>query len=426
MSNILIRAEGLSKLYVMGEYVRYRALRDTLAGAARGWLERFGGGAGSADAAPLKEIWALRDVSFDVHEGEVLGVVGRNGAGKSTLLKLLARITEPTRGCVTVRGRVGSLLEVGTGFHPELTGRENIFLSGAVLGMRRLEIASKLDDIVSFAEIGAFLDTPVKRYSSGMYVRLAFSVAAHLEPEILLVDEVLAVGDTAFQKKCIGRMGEVTRQGRTVVFVSHNMGAVTALCTQALVLTRGRMSVSPTDVAMAVRAYAGQVEDLAAGTLRDRTDRKGQGRLRIVAFEAVSAAGTRGDGLLPGVDAEFRIQYEADQPADLADLTAAITLTSTQGAAVAMLGNNLTEQGLGVVPKRGTLVCRVPRLPLAPGRYFLNLILRQKNVVEDWIQEAALISVEDGDFYGTGRLTPPTHGGVFLEQRWSVVPTQAS
>ena len=236
----VVHAENLGKQYVLGHGPAvHDTLRDTLTSGARD-VVRFLRGRGEGRSAD-DTIWALRDVSFEVRRGEVVGVIGRNGAGKSTLLKILSRITEPTTGFGWIRGRVGSLLEVGTGFHGELTGRENIFLSGAILGMRRREIAKKFDEIVAFAEIERFIDTPVKRYSSGMYLRLAFAVAAHLEPEILLVDEVLAVGDAAFQKKCLGKIGEVAREDRTVLFVSHNLVAVETLCGRALWLEDGRI-----------------------------------------------------------------------------------------------------------------------------------------------------------------------------------------
>ena len=237
MSDVAIRVENLSKLYTLGKRERYRTLRDTLTDALAAPFRRLRNGASPETEA--ETLWALKDVSFEVKHGEVLGVIGRNGAGKSTLLKILSRITEPTGGRAEIHGRVGSLLEVGTGFHPELTGRENIFLNGAILGMKKAEILRKFDEIVAFAEVEKFIDTPVKHYSSGMYVRLAFAVAAHLEPEILIVDEVLAVGDAEFQKKCLGKMGDVAAEGRTVLFVSHNMGAVTSLCTRVVCLANG-------------------------------------------------------------------------------------------------------------------------------------------------------------------------------------------
>jgi lipopolysaccharide transport system ATP-binding protein len=240
MSEIAISVENLGKRYrIGGPQERYKRFTETVMGTLTAPLRHVRNL--GKPIPPDETLWALRDVSFEVKEGEVVGIIGRNGAGKSTLLKLLSRITEPTEGEIRVRGRVGSLLEVGTGFHPELTGRENIYLNGAILGMRRAEIAQKFDEIVAFAEIEKFLDTPVKRYSSGMYVRLAFAVAAHLEPEVLVVDEVLAVGDVAFQKKCLGKMEAVSKGGRTVLFVSHNMAAIENLCRTGVVLDRGRV-----------------------------------------------------------------------------------------------------------------------------------------------------------------------------------------
>ena len=250
--DIVIRAEGLGKNYMIGHEAqreRYVALRDVIARGARSAFRKATDIAKGRIVVPgdeMEEFWALKDINFEVKRGEVLGIIGRNGAGKSTLLKILSRITEPTEGRVTIKGRVASLLEVGTGFHPELTGRENIYLNGAILGMTRSEIKRKFDEIVAFAEVEKFLDTPVKRYSSGMYVRLAFAVAAHLEPEILIVDEVLAVGDAEFQKKCLGKIGEVANGGRTVLFVSHNMAAVASLCTNAMLLHCGEIQVDDT------------------------------------------------------------------------------------------------------------------------------------------------------------------------------------
>src|SRR5881628_252867 len=274
MSDIAIRVEGISKHYRIGaRQERYYTLRDTLTEAVTrpfqklaAFFSRNGAGTRTPEAW---SIWALKDVSFDVKRGEVVGIIGRNGAGKSTLLKILSRITEPTEGRARIHGRVGSLLEVGTGFHPELTGRENIYLNGAILGMKKAEIDRKFDEIVAFAEVEQFIDTPVKHYSSGMYVRLAFAVAAHLEPEILIVDEVLAVGDSAFQKKCLGKMSEISHGGRTVLFVSHNMEAVLRLCTSAILLKNGQV-VDRGSAENVVRRYLASVESEASVPLRDK------------------------------------------------------------------------------------------------------------------------------------------------------------
>lgn len=283
MSDTVIRVENLAKKYVLGhqqEGNSYKTFRGAITDAAKSV-----GGAlksrGKKEASPTREeFWALKDVSFEIKQGDRVGFIGRNGAGKSTLLKVLSRITEPTSGSIRIKGRVASLLEVGTGFHPELTGRENIFLNGAILGMSKVEIKRKFDEIVAFAEIEKFLDTPVKRYSSGMYVRLAFAVAAHLEPEILIVDEVLAVGDVQFQKKCIGKMEEVGKQGRTILFVSHNLGVVQSLCTRGVLLGRGTVLADDT-ASVAVSTYLKTIEQASSQNLLERTDRHGKGQVRL-------------------------------------------------------------------------------------------------------------------------------------------------
>ncbi len=279
MADVVIRVEGLGKQYRIShrqeKYRKYRTLRDAVASAAMApvrAVQAFVRGNGSRQNA-FELFWALRDVSFEVRRGEVLGIIGRNGAGKSTLLKILSRITEPTEGRAEIHGRVGSLLEVGTGFHPELSGRENIYLSGAILGMRRVEIKRKFDEIVAFADVERFIDTPVKHYSTGMYLRLAFSVAAHLDPEILLVDEVLAVGDAAFQKKCLGKMGDAAQEGRTVLFVSHNMGAMSNLCQSTLCLDGGRIvEIGETEAVIAgyISRISADIPDQGLADLRFR------------------------------------------------------------------------------------------------------------------------------------------------------------
>jgi len=261
MNDVVIKAENLGKKYVIGHQAErggYTALRDVLMQNARTLWNKtkdLATGKPIIQGDTLEEVWALKDVSFEIRRGEAVGIIGRNGAGKSTLLKILSRITEPSTGRVTIKGRVASLLEVGTGFHPELSGRENIYLNGTILGMTRVEIKQKFDEIVAFAEVEKYLDTPVKRYSSGMYVRLAFAVAAHLEPEILVVDEVLAVGDAQFQKKCLGKMGDVAKEGRTVLFVSHNMGAIASLCRNCMLLENGQLSIMSGNVPKIVQLY---------------------------------------------------------------------------------------------------------------------------------------------------------------------------
>lgn len=313
MSQAIIAVENLSKRYLIAQSPgqnRYIALRDVICNKAS-TLGRVGvdliHGRRLARLKDVNEFWALRDVSFEIKEGEVVGIIGRNGAGKSTLLKLLSRITEPTRGRITLRGRIASLLEVGTGFHPELTGRENIFLNGAVLGMRKAEIKRKFDDIVGFAEVERFLDTPVKRYSSGMYVRLAFAVAAFLEPEILVVDEVLAVGDIEFQKKCLGKMNDVARGGRTVLFVSHNMAAVTSLTTRGIVLRSGEVAFNGA-TADAVAYY---VQLGTAGM--SRTEVLGRGiQATIIDASLVNSLGEPTRTYTPGSPMRLEVTFETD------------------------------------------------------------------------------------------------------------------
>ena len=303
MTELAIRVQGLSKLYRIGERQRYKSLREiimrTLAAPFR-----------AGERHPPETIWALDDVSFEVMRGEVLGVIGRNGAGKSTLLKILSRITEPTRGRVEVYGRVGSLLEVGTGFHPELTGRENIYLNGAILGMKRAEIERKFDEIVAFAEVERFLDTPVKHFSTGMYLRLAFAVAAHLEPEILLVDEVLAVGDASFQKKCLGKMEQVGQEGRTVVFVSHSMSAVTRLCGRGLLLDAGRVMLDGLADQVAATYMRSDLGTTAARRWDDASKAPGDESVRLRAVRIRTREGTVTD--VVDIDDPVAVEMEYD------------------------------------------------------------------------------------------------------------------
>jgi lipopolysaccharide transport system ATP-binding protein len=302
--NLAIEANKISKVYRVGEsYSTYQSLRESITETISSQLDRWR--TPKSSQKKTQNFWALQEVSFSIHQGEVVGIIGRNGAGKSTLLKILARITRPTHGTARIYGRVGSLLEIGTGFHPELTGRENIYLSGAIIGMKRVEIKQKFDEIVDFANIETFLDTPVKRYSSGMYVRLAFAVAAHLEPEILLVDEVLAVGDLAFQKKCMGRMGEIARTGRTVLFVSHNMNAIRSLCERTFLIHKGHLQADGPS-GQVIREYiaASGVLDNNQGeiTWEENEGAPGNDEIRLISIRMVTTDGkvqNTFDGNLP-------------------------------------------------------------------------------------------------------------------------------
>lgn len=425
MNDIVIKAENLGKKYVIGhqaENGRYVALRDVLMQSARSFWSKTKDlvqGKPIIQGDTLEEVWALKDANFDIHRGEAVGIIGRNGAGKSTLLKVLSRITEPSAGRVTIKGRVASLLEVGTGFHPELTGRENIYLNGAILGMTRAEIKQKFDKIVAFAEVEQYLDTPVKRYSSGMYVRLAFAVAAHLEPEILVVDEVLAVGDAQFQKKCLGKMEEVGREGRTVLFVSHNMAAISALCKKAITLKNGQMMTSVMEVNKAIDSYLSsleaQTEDLSA-----RKDRQGEGKIRIIGFGIFDRQGKKLNTLISGQYAEFRIYYSCINNPKPANVSAGISISSTAGQFLVQLGNEMAQGTFDSINQEGYIVCKIVKLPIAPMKLKANLIIRQNNIIQDWIQEAVTIIVESGDFYGTGQVTEASHGGFLMEQEWHV------
>jgi lipopolysaccharide transport system ATP-binding protein len=363
-----------------------------------------------------REFWALKDISLEIKKGEVIGLIGGNGAGKSTLLKILSRITEPTSGFADIHGRIASLLEVGTGFHGELSGRENIYLNGAILGMKRAEIARQFDSIVEFAEIGPFVDTAVKHYSSGMYVRLAFAVAAHLQPEILLVDEVLAVGDIAFQRKCLGKMDQVAKDGRTIIFVSHNMAAVEGLCASAYMLAEGRvvMRGTTTDV---ISRYLSSSAALSSVPLEHRTDRGGDQKLTFTDIQLLTDNGTPTAVVQSGKDVEFSVGYRADG-IDIRNVEMSIDIFAQGGQCMIILNNEMRGIGFASAPARGRFRCRVERFPLAPGQYLITLFCRVNGTISDWVQQAALLTVEGGDFFGSGRLPAPTHGGVLVPQEW--------
>jgi lipopolysaccharide transport system ATP-binding protein len=421
MSEIAIRVEGIRKRYRIGEREKYVALRDVLTNALKAplrMLRRRGGAAGNGRP---DHIWALDGVSLEIQHGEAVGLIGRNGAGKTTLLKILSRITKPTEGRAEIRGRVGSLLEVGTGFHQELTGRENIYLNGAILGMKKAEIDRKFDEMVAFAEVETFLDTPVKHYSSGMYVRLAFAVAAHLEPEILLVDEVLAVGDAAFQKKCLGKMGEVTRAGRTVVFVSHNMSAILNLCSRGLLIERGRLAKDGTAQETA-RAYLESLQVGRSENLLDITERWGRGRVK---FSRVSIEDAQGRALEHAMSAETLcvvLHYESQQVQMLQNCRISVAVEDLFGQVFFVCSTEMTSNEPQNLPPRGAVRCVIPRLPLSQGRYNLTLFVEVNREMEDWIPSAVALDVVDGDFFGSGRQYPDGWAGkgVLVPHKWEV------
>ena len=422
MSDSIITVENLSKRYLVGHQAethrRYIALRDVIARGVREFVRKTADmihGRQIVQGDEVEEFWALKNVSFDVKRGEVLGIIGRNGAGKSTLLKILSRITDPTEGRVVLRGRVASLLEVGTGFHPELTGRENIYLNGAILGMSQREVERKFDEIVAFAEVEQFLDTPVKRYSSGMYVRLAFSVAAHLEPEILIIDEVLAVGDAAFQKKCLGKMEDVAvRKGRTVLFVSHNMPAVLSLCSQAVLLNSGKIQVHG-DPARTVRAYMDDVIEASKIDLRDRIDRQGNGAVRFVRAVFQSDQGAELVSIRTGDEVLLLLEYENNLSRDLRNLHVSAPIRDLTDNIVCYFSSTVRCNDFDFVPysKLNRLRIRIPKFQLVPGKYTLTLFAKIGEEIADWIKGATTFEVQPGDYYGTGKL-PATDQGQFL------------
>jgi lipopolysaccharide transport system ATP-binding protein len=412
VSDLAIHTENLSKQYRLGTQAAiYGSLRESLATGFRAPFRAMRGE--RPERRPL--LWALRDIDLEVPWGEVLGVIGRNGAGKSTLLKILARVTYPSAGRARVYGRVGSLLEVGTGFHPELTGRENIYLNGAILGMRRSEIRRKYDAIVDFAGLEAFLDTPVKRYSSGMYMRLAFSVAAHLEPEILIVDEVLAVGDTAFQRKCLGKMGSVAREGRTILFVSHNMPAIQSLCHRALWLEQGRIMDEgpPADL---VQRYLESEVSTTDVSLDERQDRSGDGSARITSLEIASTE--PGGVIRPGSRLRLRIGYRSDRPVKRAQFV--VTISDHLDVGLFLLHSEFTNPLPEVLPPTGVVTCETDPINLTPGACVVHVELLQGNVQADLVPYAGSFDVADADVYGTGMLPPRDWVRYVLGQRWSL------
>jgi lipopolysaccharide transport system ATP-binding protein len=424
MTDIIIRAEGLGKKYIIGHQSvgRPDTLRDMLTQQASRLVRSardMATGKALVSGDEREEFWALKDVNFEIKRGEVVGIIGRNGAGKSTLLKVLSRITEPSEGRITIDGRVASLLEVGTGFHPELTGRENIFLNGAILGMTRGEIRHKFDEIVDFAGVEKFLDTPVKRYSSGMYVRLAFSVAAHLEPEILVVDEVLAVGDAEFQKKCLGKMHDVAGQGRTVLFVSHNMTAVQSLCERGLLLQKGVL-VNEGLTQDVVGGYLDMASSklTSNGRIND-VNRKGRGALKFKQIEFhVPGMPTAGNPVT-GAPCEIVLKFSGDEMKS-GSARIGVGFNDRNGNQLFLLANEASSREQLQVKDGAEIICHIDKFPLSEGPYGIDLFLEVDGEIEDWLQESLACQVESGSFFGTSKNCPLgwEGKGVLIENQW--------
>jgi len=424
--DIAICVEDLAKRYCIGQYERYRVLRDVLAdvlsapfrAAAAVFNSREGNGYCCSD----DYVWALKGVSFEIKRGEVVGIIGPNGAGKTTLLKILSRITEPTRGWAEIYGRVGSLLEVGTGFHPELTGRENIYLNGAILGMKRVEIDRKFDEIVEFSGVGRFIDTPVKRYSSGMYVRLAFAVAAHLEPEILLVDEVLAVGDMAFQRKCLGKMRQVSQEGRTVIFVSHNLSAIWSLCPKTIWLDMGKI-VEFGESDEVIAAYRRYMFRSSEGISNREVLKRGDDPLSVTKFWLEDLQGNRRDSVPSGSPVRMVLEYVSDPSVGGRDVYVGIAIFNERGQRLFSLSNRFTGQRLSDTAARGQFICTIPSLPLTPGQYDVQLAcqLEGRDTVQK-VQLTGALVVHEGDFFASGRIPGSGFGNILVSHSWSQRP----
>ena len=408
----VIRVEGLAKRYTLGQRTHEtQTFREMLAGlAAEPWRRLRGK---ENRATEDRTFWALRDVTFEVNRGEVMGVIGRNGAGKSTLLKILSQITDPTAGYAEIHGRVASLLEVGTGFHPELTGRENIFLNGPILGMHRSEIRRRFDEIVAFSEVEKFLDTPFKHYSSGMYTRLAFAVAAHLESEILIVDEVLAVGDAQFQKKCLNKMEDVGRSGRTVLFVSHNMAAVSALCQSALLLEQGSIFVRG-KVDDVINCYMGRIFSGESPNQFHATHRTGNGLVRVESFEVTSRRhGTR---VVCAGGTNFCLWYRATR--ENLPIQFLIGVYDAFNTRVMFLDSSVVEGLPQRFPAQGCIQVELSEdFSLFPSRYTINVATCVHGEIVDYVQNAMTLEVEEADFFGTGKL-PQGKPLVLAKQLW--------
>lgn len=421
MSEVAITVEKVSKIYRLGVK---NELHDTFVGALTSWvfspmrnlrnLKRLTSFNLDEDSPDI--LWALRDVSFTVNHGEVIGIIGRNGAGKSTLLKVLSRITEPTTGCITINGRVASLLEVGTGFHQDLTGRENVYMNGTILGMTKREIDRKFDEIVDFSGIEKFIDTPIKRYSSGMKVRLAFSVAAHLDPEILIIDEVLAVGDLEFQKKCLGKMEDVSSQGRTVFFVSHSMAAIQRLCPRAILMRQGQcVKDGPTNEV--VNEYLSFLSHGIENPFENNPERSGSGDVRFTAAHLLSSNGEPIREVMGGMPVSIAFAYEAQRRVE--DVQIIFTIYNAMGIGVANFNFDLTGFTVGALQGAGMLCCEVDNFPLTTGQYRVAAVIHGNGKPADMIPNILRFEVVGSRFFLSGKTTDNKYSTCLIDHRWS-------
>jgi lipopolysaccharide transport system ATP-binding protein len=416
MSDIAIRIERISKKY---EILKGVSPSPDDSGSWKGRLRSLLG-MGNGVRMVKETFWALKDVSFEVKKGEVLGVIGHNGAGKSTLLKILSRITEPTTGRAEIYGRVSALLEVGTGFHGELSGRENIYLNAALLGMKNRDIGKKMEQIVDFSGVKQFIDTPVKKYSSGMYVRLAFAVAAHLEPDILIVDEVLSVGDASFQQKCLGKMEEASKSGRTVLVVSHNIETIESLCQSAILLHHGVVEKYG-DTKSVVDLYAKKAEKLTTIPLCERKDRRGTGAILVSDLEILNSHEHPVHSVVSGRDTIFRLHYEAKISKTFKRCLASVSVHTKHGAPYFRCATDLSSNRQLDLAGSGYIDFVVPQMPLSGGTYYLAFCLECNGEILDWIDNAMQMVVINGDFFetGTGRIAYPNwDGGVLVKHHW--------
>ncbi|HOV13180.1 MAG TPA: ABC transporter ATP-binding protein [Spirochaetota bacterium] len=424
MSQTVIKVENLSKQYQLGT-IGYGTIRHDL----QAWWSKIRGKEdpnaklGVKKHKDLNETFmALQDVSFEIKEGEAVGIIGKNGAGKSTLLKILSRTTAPTSGQIKIKGKIASLLEVGTGFHPELTGRENVFLNGAILGMKKKEIAKKFDEIVAFSGIEQFIDTPVKRYSSGMYVRLAFAVAANLDSDILILDEVLAVGDAEFQKKCLGKMDDVAKnQGRTVIFVSHNMAAVESLCTKGLVLEKGRL-VLDDDKNSAVNFYIEKsLYDTQGISINERTDREFSGKLKFIDLKITNDSEEETNVLKSGQNYTFKLFYKKFAKEQLNNVIISFAISDEKGAYVLLFRTDFYNISFDIDKEYGIINCKIFDLPLADGIYHVTIFMSYANIETlDFLENAKKITVDGGDFFQSGSIGLPSQCRILTRAKWYV------